>query len=60
MPSPPRSPWVLAFTAAVGLLLLWCLPPVNQFMHEHQQFFYVIITIGAIPTAMFVFIMQSK
>jgi hypothetical protein len=29
-------------------------------MHEHQQFFYVIITIGAIPTAMFVFIMQSK
>ena len=60
MPKSTRSPWVLGVAAALGVLLLWCLPPVNQFMHEHQQVFYVLLTIGAIPTALFVFVVQNK
>ena len=35
-------------------------PPVAAFAHAHAQFFYVTATLGAIPTAMFLFVMYTK
>jgi len=33
--------------------------PAGDFMHEHSQFFYVVLTLGAIPTGLFVFVLHS-
>jgi hypothetical protein len=56
-----RNPLVPA-AMFIGLLVavMMLRHPISDFIHEHHQFFYVSLTIGAIPFAFFVFVLYSQ